>query len=137
MAFGSGDVARSSSTSTIAPSSMWAIRSPKLEDAVVVGHDDDRAVGPDGGLAQKLHHGDSGLVVECRGRFVADQEPRLVDQGPRDGHSLHLPAGELAGQALQLLAHADRRQNLAGLADGPLLATSRRSPAGSPRSRPP
>ena len=44
-----------------------------------------------------------------------------MDQGPGNRHPLHLAARELAGQALQFLAHPDRRQDLAGLADGPLL----------------
>ena len=88
-------------------------------------------------FAEQFHDGQAGLVVERGRRLVADQQPRLVHQGPGDRHPLHLPAGELAGQAVQLLAHPERCQDLAGAADGPLVATSRRSPAGSPRSRRP
>src|SRR4051812_1222907 len=51
-----------------------------LEDAVVVGHDDHRAVGPDGRLAEQLHDGHAGLVVERGRRLVADQKARLMHQ---------------------------------------------------------
>ena len=37
-----------------------------------------------------------GLGVEGGGRLVADQQPRLVDQGAGDGDALLLAAGELA-----------------------------------------
>ena len=36
--------------------------------------------------------------VEGRGRLVADQQPRLVDQRPGDGDALLLPAGQLRRQ---------------------------------------
>ena len=75
----------------------------ELEDAVVVGHDDDGPVGPNGHLAEQLHHGETGLVVESGRGLVADQEPRFVDQGPRDGDPLHLAARELAREAAELL----------------------------------
>src|SRR5690242_17638128 len=57
----------------------------EVEDPVVVGDDDDRAVGADGDLAEQLHDGQAGLVVERGGRLVADEEPGLVHQGARDG----------------------------------------------------
>src|SRR5437870_4299981 len=41
----------------------------ELEDAVIVSDDGHGPVGPDGGLAEQLHHGDSRLVVERSGRL--------------------------------------------------------------------
>ena len=79
-----------------------------------------------------------GLVVERGGRLVADQQLGLVDQGPGDGHALHLAARELRRAGCSIfLPMPMRGQDLAGPADRRLLASSRRSPAGSPRSRPP
>ena len=107
----------------------------ELEDAVVVGHHDDGPVGPDGRLAEQLHDGQARLVVQRGRRLVADQQPRLVDQGPGDGDPLHLAARELAGQARRASSPCPASPGPRRRGGRPARATSRRSPAGSPRSR--
>ncbi len=52
----------------------------EMEDAVVVGDDDDRAIGTDGGLAEQLHDLSAGFVVERGGRFVAHEQFRLMHE---------------------------------------------------------
>ena len=100
---------------------MWAIRSPKPKTRLSCVTTTTARSGRTAASRSSSMTVSPGFVVERGGRLVADQEARLVDQGPRDRHPLHLAAGELAGQAVELLAHAERRQHLAGPADGPLL----------------
>ena len=42
----------------------------------------------------------AGRRIEIAGRLVGEQNFRLVDQGPGDGDTLLLPAGELRGRVL-------------------------------------
>ena len=48
-----------------------------------------------------------GGVVERTGRFVGEQELRLVDERADDGDALALAAGKLAGAMLHPLTEAD------------------------------
>ncbi len=64
-------------------------------------------------------HGD----VECRGRFVGDQQFRLIGQGHGDHHPLALAAGQLVGQRLEAfvgLGDAHQFQQLQGAFGGHL-----------------
>ena len=63
------------------------------EDPVVVGDDDDGAVGRAGDLAEEVEHDLAVLRVERGGGFVADDERRLVDERAGDGDALLLAAG--------------------------------------------
>ena len=49
---------------------------------------------------EHAHDLDAGLAVEVAGRFVGQQEGRLVDQGAGDGHALLLAAGKLVGMVV-------------------------------------
>ena len=69
---------------------------------------DDKAVFGD--LLEQLHDLDARLGVERAGGFVGQQHVGVVDQGARDGHALHLPARELVGQLVEMLAQADLLQ---------------------------
>ena len=75
--------------------------------------------------------------VERGGRLVADQQLRLVDQGPGDGDALLLAAGELRRQASAFSPMPSAPSIARRRGHGLRLAASRRSAAASPRSRPP
>ena len=53
------------------------------------------------------------LEVQCTERLVEQQDPRIVDQGPRDRHALLLPTRELAHAALFKPAQVDHFEHLA------------------------
>ena len=79
----------------------------ETEDAVVVRHDDDATFGRTGQVADHLHDLGAGVLIEGRGRFVADQERRLVHEGAGDGDALLLAAGERVGAAFLAALEAD------------------------------
>ena len=83
------------STRSMRPSLMWTMRSPNVEDAAVVRDHDDGPAGLHGHLLQQFHDRLARVGVEGRGRLVADQQLRLVNQGAGDGHALLLAAGQL------------------------------------------
>ena len=59
--------------------------------------------------------------IQRRGRFVGNQQFRLVGQGHGDHHPLALPAGQLVGQGLEAFARlrdADHFQQLQGARSG-------------------
>ena len=70
----------------------------------VVGHHDHQTVFGD--LFQQLHHLYAGFAVQGAGWFVRQQNVRIIDQRPGDGHPLHLSAGHLAGLLVQLLSQS-------------------------------
>ena len=76
----------------------------------VVGDHDHQAVL--GHLLQQLHHLDGGLGVQRAGGLVGQEDVRIVDQGPGDGHPLHLPARHLGGHLAELVAQAHPLQGL-------------------------
>ncbi len=57
----------------------------------------------------------AGLGVEVSGRLVGQEEGRLVDQCPGDGHPLPLAARELGGLVLHAVLHFHHLQGPAGL----------------------
>ena len=69
------------------------------DDLVGVPHgrepvgDGDRGATPGQGV-EGLLDGTLGLGVECAGRLVEHQDPRVAEQGAGDGEPLLLPAGE-------------------------------------------
>ena len=80
----------------------------------VVGDHDDEAVFRD--LFQKLHDLNTRLAVQCAGRLVGQQDVRVVDEGARNGDTLHLAAGHLGGVFVQLVAQANLLQCLSSTA---------------------
>src|SRR4029079_10830397 len=78
-----------------------------VEDAVVVGHHDDGAVGLHRHLSHELHHCLAGLCVEGAGGLVADDELGIGDQGAGEGDALLLAAGELGGERFLAALEAD------------------------------
>ena len=62
-------------------------------------------------LLKNCHDLDAGAAVEIASRFVGEQYLGLVDQGPRDSHSLLLPSGKLAGMMILAAGESYRRKN--------------------------
>ena len=58
-------------------------------------------------LAQQVHHRLAVLGVEVAGGLVGQQDRRLPADGTGDGDALLLTAGELRGQVLGAVGHAD------------------------------
>ena len=77
------------------------------EDPVVVGDDDDGAVGGAGDLAEEIEHDLAVLRIERGGGFVADDQRRFVDERAGDGDALLLAAGEFVRSFLPAVAEAD------------------------------
>src|SRR5208337_2909701 len=48
-------------------------------------------------VAKDLHDLDTGLAVKIAGRFIAEEDFWIVDQGPGNGHTLLLPTRKLVG----------------------------------------
>lgn len=61
---------------------------------------------------QKLHDLDAGLAVQGAGGLISEEDVRVVDQGPGNGHPLHLPAGHLAGALMELVSQPHLLQGL-------------------------
>ena len=58
-------------------------------------------------FAQQFHHRFAVGRVEVSGRLVSEQDARLSANCAGHRHALLLTAGELAGQVLRAMAHAD------------------------------
>jgi hypothetical protein len=82
----------------------------------VVRDHDHEAVGGD--LLQQVHDLDAGLGVEGTGGLVGQDDGRVVHEGARDGHALHLAAAHHARLLVDLVAqpHALERRHRAGTA---------------------
>ena len=86
-----------------------------------VRHHDRRPA--DGSPVQRLLDGALRLGVQRARRLVEEQDPRVPQHGPRDGHPLLLPAGQLgaplAGHgAVALRQRRDERVRVRGLRGG-------------------
>ena len=68
---------------------------------VVRDHDDEFVLRD---LFEDLHDLHAGHGVKRARRFVGKQDIGIVDQRPRDGHALHLPARHLVGLFADLIA---------------------------------
>src|SRR4051812_24830593 len=66
-------------------------------------------------LPKQIDDFTAGAAVEVARRLIAHQDRGLVDQGPRDGHSLLLTTRKLAGMVVHTVAQADQLK----LLDGP------------------
>ena len=63
-------------------------------------------------LSQQLHDLDAGFAVQGASGFVCQQNVRIVDEGPGDGHPLHLSAGHLVGLLVEMVSQADLFQGV-------------------------
>src|SRR5262249_28120041 len=70
----------------------------------------------------------SRLGVERRGRFVADDQSGLVDERPRERHSLLLASRKLRRQRIGTRAHAQGTEQLSAALDSGSPAHTRRQP---------
>src|SRR5436305_9673695 len=59
----------------------------EVEDTAVVRDHDDGPPRLHGDVAQQLHDLAPRVTIESGGRLVADQQPRLMDQGPGEPHA--------------------------------------------------
>ena len=81
-------------------------------DRLVVGDDQDRLAEPAADVPEQGEHRLARLVVEGPGRLVAEQQLRVLGQGPGDRHPLLLAAGELRGEVVGPSAEADQPEAL-------------------------
>ena len=85
----------------------------QLDDAVVVGHHDDRGAVLDGQILEEAHDIAGRIGIEGGGRLVGQDQPRAVGKGARDRHPLALAARQLArlvvdaGAEPEALQHGD------------------------------
>ena len=67
-----------------------------------------------GDLPQDFHHLDAGFTVQRAGRFVCQQDLRIVHQRPGNRDTLHLSAAELVGFFAELIRQTDLLQRFLG-----------------------
>ena len=83
-------------------------------DVVFVGHHDDRLASlvesPQQGHDLVGRHG-----IQVAGRLVGQDDVRVVDQGPGDGHPLAFPAGELGRPMVHAPGEPGQFQHPGGL----------------------
>src|SRR5262245_42663534 len=60
----------------------------------------------------QVEHPLSRVGVEVTGRFVAEEQLRLLGQGPRDRHTLCLAAGQLRWEMVGLSLQSDKLEQL-------------------------
>src|SRR5579859_544740 len=78
-----------------------------LDDAGVVGNDEDSSAAVVRGAAQQLDDVLAGAPVEGAGRFIGEAEVGILDEGAADGHALFLAAGQLDGPQVGLLGQTE------------------------------
>ncbi len=83
-----------------------------LEEHRIVRRDDSRYAFAFDDRPQELHDRPASGGVELAGRLVGQQQARMVDQRPGDGHPLLLPAGHLVGSMVGALSQTDQVEHL-------------------------
>ena len=78
---------------------------------VVRDHNDEAVAGH---VAQQVHDLHAGCGVEGTGRFVGQQNLGVVDEGARDGDTLHLAARHLRGLLVDVVLQADAFKGIEG-----------------------
>jgi len=84
----------------------------EIEDASIMRHNDDRAVGANSCRTQQFHDCMTGPSVKGRSRLVADNQPRLVNQRSGQRDSLLFPARKLRRQRVGTMGHPQSSQEL-------------------------
>ena len=69
----------------------------KVDDPRIVGHDDQRRMGPLDQVVEQRHDLDPILCIQIACRFIADDELRAMDHSSCDGNALLLASRELGG----------------------------------------
>ncbi len=85
-----------------------------FSDVRLVGHQDDRDALLHVQSLEDAHDLGAGLGIQVAGRLVGQDDARLVDQRPRDGDALLLPAGQLVGPMVDAVAQPYRLQGALG-----------------------
>src|SRR5262249_12296117 len=85
-----------------------------VEDAVVMGDEDDRHPLLGGELAEKLDDLAAGMFVEGGGWLVSEDDFWSVSEAAGDRDALFLSAGEAIGLVVEALAEAEARQERFG-----------------------
>src|SRR5262249_2073739 len=85
----------------------------KLENACVVGDDNECPVGALRNAAQYFHYASPRLMIQIARRFVADDELRVVNQCPGDSHALLLSAAKLERSCTEAYAQSYRVKDFA------------------------
>ena len=57
-----------------------------------------------GDLFEQFHNLDTCFAVQSAGRFVRQEDIRVIDKGTGDSHTLHLTAGHLVRLLVELVA---------------------------------
>ena len=80
-----------------------------------MGNNDHRAAGAAAGILQKGQHLLTGLVIQCTGGLVAEQQLGVFGQCAGNGHPLLLAAGKLSREVVQPLSQTHAAQGLFGV----------------------
>ena len=85
---------------------------PRMPGDVLLVRDDNDGVALLRELLEQRHDFLAGLGIEIAGRFVRQQDGRLVHQRAGDGHALALAAGKFVGLVMNAVGQADVAQRL-------------------------
>ena len=76
-----------------------------VEYLLVVSHRNDGGILLDGEFAKQVHDNARALGVQCRGRFIGQDDARTVRKCARDGNALCLTAGQLGWHGVLSMSH--------------------------------
>ena len=80
----------------------------RVGKAVVVRHDDERFLALPGQPEKQIHDGIARLGIEVAGRFIGENDVRIIRQGPGDRDPLLLASGKFRREMIQAIGQADR-----------------------------
>ena len=86
-----------------------------LDHSHLVGDQHDRNAKRFIQMLQEVQDGSCGLRVQCRCGLVAQQHIGIIGQCSRNGNALLLPAGQLAGIGVRLIANPHKLQQMCDL----------------------
>jgi hypothetical protein len=94
-------------------------RSP-VGDLLVVGDQEQGLAGLRVKPAEKLEQFPAGTGIEVPGRFIGQNQPRIIGQGPGYRHPLLFTPGKLGGVMFHPLDHPDQIQKMGGFIPQPV-----------------